>query len=191
MQSTLFHPIFKTYFNIIPRNIGSSKLCPSSTFTCQNTASIFPHFACNMPRPSYLPSCHHPNSGWQGMQILKLLVTPFSPHLWDLLPFGIHIFLSTLFSNTLSIYPSINDKLLNQNNNNNNNNNMNPTCTNSKPKLHHELGKMMVTGKTIDYRKLQKILHDIEVVISLVKSEVYQEEIRKYRTSKTKITRTV
>jgi len=68
---------------------------------------------------------------------------------------------------------------------------MNPTCTDSKPKLHHELGKMMVTGKTIDYRKLQKILHDIEVAISLINSEAYQEEIRKYGTSKTKIMKTV
>jgi hypothetical protein len=48
---------------------------------------------------------------------------------------------------------------------------MNPTCINSKPKLHHELGKMVVAGNTIEYRKLQKILHDIEVTISLIKSE--------------------
>jgi len=40
---------------------------------------------------------------------------------------------------------------------------MNPICTNSKPKPHHEFGKMMVTGQAIDYCKLQNILHDIEV----------------------------
>jgi len=34
---------------------------------------------------------------------------------------------------------------------------------------------MMVTGKATDYRKLQTILHDIEVAISLIKSEAYQE----------------
>jgi hypothetical protein len=56
---------------------------------------------------------------------------------------------------------------------------MNPTCINSKPKLHHELGKMMVTGKAIDYRKLQNIPHDIEVAIFIIKSEAYQEDIRK------------
>jgi hypothetical protein len=50
---------------------------------------------------------------------------------------------------------------------------------------------MMVTDKTIDYRKLKKNFHDIEVAISLIKSEAYQEEIRKYRTSKTKIMKTV
>ena len=68
---------------------------------------------------------------------------------------------------------------------------MNPTCTTSIPKLHHEFGKMMVTGKTIDYSKLQKVLHNIEVAISLIKSETYQEEIQKYRPSNTKIMKTV
>jgi hypothetical protein len=50
---------------------------------------------------------------------------------------------------------------------------------------------MIVTDKTIDYSKLKNIFHDIEVAISLIKSEAYQEEIRKYRTSKTKIMKTV
>ena len=48
----------------------------------------------------------------------------------------------------------------------------------------------MVTRKTIHYRKSQKILNDIEVEIFLIKSEAYQDEIRKYRQSKNKIMKT-
>jgi hypothetical protein len=59
-----------------------------------------------MPRQSHFPRLGYSNYTWRRVQITKFLVMQFSPLSRHL--FGPNIILSTLFSNTLSLYSSLN-----------------------------------------------------------------------------------
>jgi hypothetical protein len=88
---------------------GSSKWSIYLRFPQQNPVctSPFPN-RCYIPRPSHYCRFNHPNNIWWGLQIIKLLVLSFlhstvtSPLLGQSIP------LSTLFSNSLSLRPSLN-----------------------------------------------------------------------------------
>jgi hypothetical protein len=73
----------KIHLNIIlPSTSGSPQWSASLRFSHQNPVQVSP-----LPQPSYMPRSshssqfHHPhNSGW-AVQIIKLLIMKFSPHL--------------------------------------------------------------------------------------------------------------
>jgi hypothetical protein len=103
-----FH-VLKIHFNIIlPYMPGSPKWSPSLRSPHQNPVctSLFPH-TCYMPRPSHSSQFDYPNNIWWWVQVISsalcsLLHSPLASS-----PLGPNILLSTLFSNTLSLYSSL------------------------------------------------------------------------------------
>jgi len=93
---------------ILPSTPGSSKWFLSLRFPRKNPvyASPLPH-TCYMPLPSH-SLFDHPNNIWWGLLIIKLLTMLFCPILCYLIHLGPKYFPSTLFSNTLSLRPSLN-----------------------------------------------------------------------------------
>jgi hypothetical protein len=61
-----------------------------------------------MCRPSHSHLRYHPNDILWGLKIMKLLTVQFSPVPCHLLPLSSKIFLSTLCSNTLNLWPTCN-----------------------------------------------------------------------------------
>jgi hypothetical protein len=64
--------------------------------------------ACHMPRPSHSPWFNCPNIIWRRVQIMKLLIQPFSPASCYFRHLRSNFFLSILLTNTLSLCASIN-----------------------------------------------------------------------------------
>jgi hypothetical protein len=101
----------KIHFDpILPSMPWSSKWSLSFGLSHQNPVHVSPlSHACHMPRPPHSPSFDLPNNIWRWVQIMKLptvQLSPFSRYFIPLLGPVIHF--STLFSNTLSLCPSVN-----------------------------------------------------------------------------------
>ena len=99
----------KIHLNImLPSMRGSSKWCLSLRPLHQNSVytSPLPH-TCSMSRPSLSSWFDHPNNIWWGVQIIKLLMW-FSPLPVTSSLLCPNILLSTVFSNTLILRPSLN-----------------------------------------------------------------------------------
>ena len=101
----------KIHLNIIlPSAPGFSKWSPSSGFPTKILyAPILSPHACHMPRPSHYSGLDHPHNIW-GEEYRSLRSSScgvlHSPVTSSLV--GPHIYLSTLFSNTLSLRSSLN-----------------------------------------------------------------------------------
>jgi hypothetical protein len=67
--------------------------------------SFPPPHSCYMPCPSHLPWPDHSKYTWRTLQVMKLLITQFSPTSYHFIPFIPNIFLSTLFSPSVYIPP--------------------------------------------------------------------------------------
>jgi len=94
----------KSHFNIIlPPIPGYSKWSVSHRFSHWNPGCTSPPHMCSISCLSYSSWSHHPNNVWWGVQIMKLVVMQFSilPVTFSLS--GANIFISTLFSKTLSL----------------------------------------------------------------------------------------
>ena len=61
-----------------------------------------------LPRPSHSSWFDYSNNSWWGLQFMNLHFMQSSPLPCYFFPFGSNIFLNTTFSNTLSLYPSLN-----------------------------------------------------------------------------------
>jgi hypothetical protein len=99
----------KSHFNIIlPPMPGYSKWSLSHRFSHQNPGCTFPPHICSISCLSHSSWFHHPSNVWWGIQITKLIIIQFSvlPVTFSLS--GANIFISTLFSKTLSLCSSHN-----------------------------------------------------------------------------------
>jgi hypothetical protein len=106
IQSIIPYPISLKYIVIL---LSYSRLgLPSGLFpsgflkeACMHSYS--PH-VCWMPCPAHPPWLDHSNYIWRRVQVMKLLAVQIFPTSISSL-FGPNIFLSTLLSNTLCVYP--------------------------------------------------------------------------------------
>jgi hypothetical protein len=99
----------KVHFNIInPPTSRSSKWSLSFWLSDHCPVCIPRLHSCYMPSPCHPVRLDYSNYTWQRVQITKLLVMQFFPLSRHLISLRSKIFLSTLFSNTLSLWPSLN-----------------------------------------------------------------------------------
>jgi hypothetical protein len=111
VQSTPSHPISLRSFLTLPSHLRLGFLSgpfPTGVFTKILFAFLFsscmPH-ACTL----HTPWLNHSNYIWRRVQVMKLLIIQFSPASCHILPSSVqNIFLSILFSNTVSLCSSLN-----------------------------------------------------------------------------------
>jgi hypothetical protein len=110
IQSTPSHPISLSTLILSAHLLFGlpSSLFPYGFPTNILYAFLFSPHSCYMPCPSHSPWLDRSNYVWRGVQVMKLLLMPFSPIFCHLSLFGPNILPTTLFSNTLSLCFSLN-----------------------------------------------------------------------------------